>query len=253
MSQKQERQSASKKQALQQERRKKEQQKRLRLMAIIAGIAILIVVSIVLIRNFTSSSMSEVVQATLKARPQAVANNTGDPNAPVKIVEFSDFQCPYCKQFADQTEQALIDTYVTPGKVYFTYRSMGNFVSRNIGKGGTESRDSAEAAYCAGDQGKFWEYKDTLFANWQGEDVGSFSGKRLNAMAEQLGLDLNKFSDCMSSNKFLDQVNQDFSDGSAAGVTGTPSFLINGKLITGAQPLSVFQKEIEAALQASGN
>ncbi len=253
MGTKQTRQTATKKQALQDERKKKEQQRRLRLVLLIGGGAILIILAVVLLRNLTKPSLTDVVQVTPKVRPQTDANHVGDPNAPVKLVEFSDFQCPYCKQFADTTEQALIDAYVSTGKVFLTYRSMGNFVSQNIGQGGTESRDSAEAAYCAGDQGKFWEYKDTLFGNWLGEDVGSFSNQRLEAMAENLGLDMGKFRECIKSNQFLEQVNQDYADGIAAGVTGTPSFQVNGKLITGAQPFSVFQQEIEAALAATGN
>jgi len=245
--------SKTKKQAQREERLKRERQKRLRLILSIVGGAVLIVLAIVAIRSLAAPSATEIVQVTPKTRPQTERNNVGDPNAPVKIVEFSDFQCPYCKQFADNTEQTIIDTFVSSGKVYFTYRSMGNFVSQNIGKGGTESRASAEAAYCAADQGKFWEYKDSLFVNWLGEDIGSYTTARLAAMAESLGLDVEQFRNCLSDKKYRDQVEQDYQDGIAAGVTGTPSFLINGKLIVGAQPIGTFQQEIEAALQAAGN
>jgi protein-disulfide isomerase len=257
MSTKQYRQSTSKKQVAREERLKKERQKRLRTILYIIGGALLVVLGIFLINQFVAQGRSEVanseiVVVTPKARPLVDNQSMGDPNAPVKIVEYSDFQCPYCKQFADTTEQALIDNFIATGKVFFTYHSMGNFVSQNIGRGGTESRDAAEAAYCARDQGKFWEMKDILFANSLGEDEGYFAMPRLEKMAEAIGLDLAQFKDCMKSNTFLDQVEQELADGLAAGITGTPSFLINGELIVGAQPLSVFQEKINAALQASG-
>ncbi len=188
--------------------------------------------------------------------PMANGNGLGDPNAPVKIVEFSDFQCPFCARFWEQTEPRIIADYVATGKVYFEYRSMGNFVSdninRSVGTNNTESQDAIHAAYCAGDQNRFWEYHSILFANHTGENVGDYSSRRLTAYAETLGLDMAAFNSCMDSNKYLDRVTQDGVDGRAAGITGTPSFLINGKLVVGAQPYEVFQQEIEAALAAVG-
>jgi protein-disulfide isomerase len=193
-------------------------------------------------------------------RPQADKNAMGDPNAPVKIVEYSDFQCPYCRQFWEETEAQIVENYVKTGKVYFTYRSMGNFVSRNSTD--TESQDAAHAAYCAGDQNKFWEYHDILFTNWNGENQGAFERKRLDAFAQTLGLDMTAFKACMDSGKYMDRVNQDAVDGEKAITTapnydgsgyGTPSFIINGKLIGGALPFDVFQQEIEAALATAGS
>ena len=109
--------------------------------------------------------MPEVGSAVPRSYPNANGNSLGDPNAPIKIEEFSDFQCPYCQNFHDQTEALLVEQYVNTGKVYFTYRSMGNFLSQNIGGGKTESQDAALAAYCAGDQNKFWDMQAYLFAN----------------------------------------------------------------------------------------
>ena len=190
-------------------------------------------------------------------RPQASANSMGDPNAPVTIVEYSDFQCPFCKNFYIDTEPKLVENYIATGKVYFTYRSTGNWVSENIGGGLTESEDAAKAAYCAGDQNMYWEMHDMIFANVLGEDVGSFTDRRLGAIAEKAGLDMNQFNDCYSSDKFTDAVFQDGKDALLAGVQGTPSFVLtytdaSGKevseLIEGAQPFSVFQEKIDAAL-----
>jgi protein-disulfide isomerase len=201
-----------------------------------------------------------VLAAEPNPRPQANLNAMGDPNAPVKIVEYSDFQCPYCRNFWKETEAKIVEEYVKTGKVYFVYRSMGNFVSRN--SSGTESQDAAHAAYCAGDENKYWEYHDILFTNWNGENQGAFSRKRLDAFAQKLGLDSAAFKACMDSGKYMDIVQQDGVDGERDITTapnydgqgfGTPSFIVNGKLIGGAQPFSVFQQEIEAALATAGS
>ncbi len=198
-------------------------------------------------------------------RPNANRNSMGDPNAPIKIEEFSDFQCPFCGRFSKETEPLIVENYVKTGKVYFTYRSMGNWISQNIARATgrpekSESRDAAMAMYCAADQDKFWEMHDGLFANELGEDVGSFTRQRLRLIAEKAGLDLDEFDACLSSEKYLQQVNQDYEDGVAAGITGTPAFLltytVNGevrqKVIEGAYPFSVFQAEIEAILAEIG-
>ena len=142
---------------------------------------------------------------------------------------------------------------------------MGYFVSDNIARSRgtpakTESRDAALAAYCAGDQDKFWDMHAHIFANALGEDVGSFTDKRLQAIAETAGLDIDQFNSCYDSGKYENRVQQDYEDATAAGITGTPGFLVtytvNGetktKLIEGAQPFNVFQQELEAALNEIG-
>lgn len=195
---------------------------------------------------------------TAEARPQVDRNSTGDPNAPVKMVEFSDFQCPFCKKFWQDTEPQIIDAYVKTGKVLFTYRSAGNWVSR--GRGGVESQNAAMAAYCAADQNKFWEMHDALFTNLIGEDVGSFTPRRLELIAGTIGLDVSAFNSCFSGNKYKNQADQDYNDAIASGMRGTPFFVItytvNGQTQTatvdGAQPFRVFQQEIDKALAAAG-
>jgi protein-disulfide isomerase len=124
----------------------------------------------------------------------------------------------------------------------------------------TESQDAALAAYCAADQNKFWEMHAHLFANVLGEDAGSFTDERLKAIAEKIGLDRNQFNSCYDSGKYENRVQQDFKDGQAAKINGTPGFLVtytvNGekkaKLIEGAQPFTKFQQELEAALTEIG-
>lgn len=190
--------------------------------------------------------VADIVVVTPQPHPMADGNAMGDPNAPVTIIEYSDFQCPFCRRFAEQTKPLLVEEYVATGKVRFVYRSFGLFI-------GQESLDAAEAAYCAGDQGKFWEYHDMLFANQIGENVGAFAPKRLLAMAEALGLDMTQFRQCFESHKYRDRAMQDQTEGRQAGVRATPSFVIiapdgSTQLIEGAQPMEVFRQAIEQAL-----
>jgi protein-disulfide isomerase len=185
---------------------------------------------------------TQVVVPESSPRPQASGNTMGDPNAPVRIVEYGDFQCPYCRRFWQQTEPQLIETYISTGQVYFEYRSVGTFI-------GPESAAAAAAAYCAGDQGKFWEYHDTLYSNQTGENVGDFASSRLKQFAAALGLDQETFDSCLDNQTYAARVQQDADDAQADGIHATPSFLINGTLVEGAQPFEAFQQEIEAALQ----
>ena len=184
-------------------------------------------------------------------------NSLGDPNAPIHIIEFGDFQCPFCKQFHAETEPLLISTYIKTGKVYFTYRSAGNWVSRNIGGGKTESQDAALAAYCAGDQNKFWEMHAALFSNNHDvEDQGSFASDQLTSIAKNAGLEMTAYQSCYNSGKYASQVQQDYSDAIAANIQGTPSFIViykvNGvsssSFIQGAQPFGAFQQIIDTIL-----
>jgi protein-disulfide isomerase len=186
----------------------------------------------------STASNSELVLSKTLIKPRVDGNTMGDPNAPVVIEEFSDFQCAYCRQFFLETEKILIDQYVKTGKVYFIYRTLGSWL-------GPGSQYSAEAAYCASDQDMFWEYHDALFIN-QGRM--EFSPVNLIQLADNLGMNLNEFGTCVESYKYRDQVKTDLTDGISAGVRGTPSFLINGRLVIGTRPFSFFQQAIETEL-----
>jgi protein-disulfide isomerase len=208
---------------------------------------------------------AEVVSVDPGEHPNPDGSAMGDPNAPISIEEFSDFQCPFCERFHQETEPLLKQYYIETGKVRFIYRSMGNFVSDNIARSRgtparTESRDAALAAYCAGDQNRFWDMHAHIFANALGEDVGSFTDQRLKAIARTTGLDMAEFNSCYDSGKYLDRIQEDFEDGQSAGVNGTPAFLVtytvNGetktRLIEGAQRFTTFQQELEAVLNEIG-
>jgi len=180
-------------------------------------------------------------------------NTAGAPGAPVKLDEYSDFQCPYCARFSQQTEQAILDAYVSTGKVLFTYHSVGEFI-------GPESARAAEAAYCAGDQNQFWAYHDYVMGNQRGENAGWFSTRRLTAFAEALSLDLAQFNSCFSNGKYRPKVGQDLADARELGIQSTPTFIVSyqsgGQTVTdkiqGAEAFSVFQQKLDAALAAAG-
>jgi protein-disulfide isomerase len=229
----------SKRQELREKQARRERTKRTVTIVVVAAIAILIALVLILPQL---TPAGDIAEHPLMNRPQVKLNGMGDPNAPVKIIEYSDFQCPYCGKFTLDTEQQLIDAYIATGKVYFEYRSVGNFI-------GPESVRAAEAAYCAGDQNKFWEMHDIIFANQQGENEGHFSDKFLTALASKISLDIGTFSDCFTGGKYAAKVEQDGVDGRQAGVKGTPSFVINGKLFENALPFSAFQTAIDALLK----
>jgi len=252
--------SAEKKSKRQERREKMHQRERRSRLFTIGIITVVAAVLVFLVVWPQIRPIADVVAVEPNPRANAERNTAGDPNAPIKIEEFADFQCPFCERFHQDTEPLLMQYYVDTGKVQFVYRSMGNFVSQNIGGARTESQDAALAAYCAADQGKFWEMHDTLFANVLGEDVGSFTDRRLSAIAEKAGLDVNEFNTCYNNGKYEEQVQQDFKDGTAAGINGTPGFLVtyevNGEtrtqLIEGAQPFNEFQVKLEAILTEIG-
>jgi protein-disulfide isomerase len=223
------------------ERRKKAQQRTLiTWVLIVAGVAI-IIASLVILR--TQASIGSIVVPDFYDYSMADGSALGDPNAPVQIVEYSDFQCPACAQFHDSTLGQIIETYVTTGQVYFVYRNFPVLDQRSS----TESHDAANAAYCAADQGQFWQFHDMLFANRIGEGVGSFTLARLEAMGEKLGFE-SSFNDCMRDIEHADRVLIDRTAALDAGLNSTPSFLINGQQLVGAQPFEAFATVIEAAL-----
>lgn len=193
--------------------------------------------------DFIQQFLQDKVRTAEQLPRTATLNNTmGNPNAPVRIIEYGDFQCPYCLNFWRETEPQLIEEYVNTGVVYFEYRSLGGFL-------GEESAWAAEGAYCAGDQGKFWEYHDTLFINWNGENTGNYSKDRLILFAESLDLDMQTFESCLRDGWHTPTVEQDAADASAAGVRATPTFFINGFMVEGAQPFHVLKEYIEEALR----
>lgn len=162
----------------------------------------------------------------------------GNPHAPVTIVEFSDFECPYCRA-AEATVREILAKY--PGKVNLAYR---DFPLRQIHP---YAEKAAEAARCAQGQGKFWAYHDLLMKN-----PPQLDQKSLEADARALNLNPKQFDSCLSSNQYAAAVQKDIDAGRGLGVTGTPGFFINGEFLSGAQPISAFDKIIRADLGSAG-
>jgi len=159
----------------------------------------------------------------------------GPKDAAVTIVEFSDFQCPFCRTVV-ATVKEVMRQY--SGTVKWAFRDYP------IASLHPQAPKAAEAARCAGEQGKFWEYHDLLFNNQAQAAIADF--KRF---ADQLKLDPKSFGLCLDSGRHKAAVQSDVDDGTRLGITGTPSFFINGRLLVGAQPLETFRKIIEAELR----
>jgi len=155
----------------------------------------------------------------------------GDPEAPVKVIEFADYQCPGCGNYWSTIEPSIISQYVETGKVFYTFAPfsfVGSFVQNNPWD---ESIKSAEAAYCANDQGKFWDYRDYIFANQNGENQGQFSRDMLIQFAKNLELDTKVFTKCLDSATHNQTVLDANNYAIEQGINSTPSFMVNGELV----------------------
>lgn len=166
----------------------------------------------------------------------------GDPNAPVTIVEFSDYQCPFCGRFFRETKAQLDEQYIATGKVRFVYK---DFPIDNIH---AQARDAALAAECAGAQDMYWDMHDRIFAGIDEWGENESAVDIFKGYAVKLGLDSNTFNECLDNRTFADEVQNDLEEGQRAGTTGTPTFFINGRKIVGAQPLAAFVQIIEEEL-----
>jgi len=159
----------------------------------------------------------------------------GPEDAPVLIVEFSDYQCPFCARVASETLPQILEAY--EGKIRLVFR---DFPLTSMH---SNAQKAAEAAECADDQGQFWAYHDILFQNQQALDIDS-----LKEYAQELGLDTDAFNECLDSGQYTPEVENDLAQGQSYGVTATPTFFINGRLLRGAQPFSAFEAMIEEEL-----
>jgi protein-disulfide isomerase len=188
------------------------------------SIAVIIALALIIIPQLGKDGLGEIKTADASAAGLPSNGNVlGDPSAPVKVVEWGNYQCPFCGIFARETQGQLINDYVKTGKATFEFR--------NFAFNGQESYDSAAAALCARDQGKFWEYHDTLYLNQHGENQGAFSRDRLKQMARTVGLDTDKFNQCLDNDTYANQVKVEQNDALNAGAKGTPTFAVNGQII----------------------
>ena len=196
-----------------------------------------------------SSSSSMTYASTAASSPFALATSLlsgspptlGSPNASVAIVEFGDYQCPTCGGWYRSQEAQLIQNLVTTGKAKLVWRDFDYY--------GPDSVSASEAAYAAGEQGKFWQFHDLLFQSQQTPNSGWTSKQNMETFARQLGLNMTQFDQSFNSGKYASLVNSNHSLGVEAGVTETPMFFLigpNGKMVTiaGGQPESVFEQAV---------
>lgn len=165
----------------------------------------------------------------------------GNPSATITIVEWGDYQCIFCYKFHQSTLNTIKQDFIETGKV--------KLVFKDFPLNGPDSVLAAEAAYCAQDQGKYWQYHDELYKNWGGERTGWITRDSLDKFATTVSVDLEKFDKCLDDHKYLERVNQMYEFGKEIGIDATPSFLVfnNEKIIkiTGNQPLEVFLKSLD--------
>jgi protein-disulfide isomerase len=171
----------------------------------------------------------------------------GQSDAPVTLVEFSDYQCPFCGRFFKQTFTALKTDYIDTGKLRYVFRDFP------LDTPHPQARKAAEATHCAGAQGHYWAMHDILFNN-----QNAFQVDNLKAFARDLGLDTDAFNTCLDQGTYAEAVNQHQAAGTQAGITGTPGFFIGktsaegtieATVIKGAQPITAFRQVIDGLLE----
>ena len=226
-------------------------------LAIGAGIAVACIFCGVLMVNMINSETTPVLAETPQKQTEITKIQSlsvftdnaspilGNPNAPITMVEFGDYQCTFCSKFFHETENSIITNYIKTGKVKILFK---DYIIL-----GQDSRNAANAAHCANDQKLFWEYHSMLYNNWAGENTGWADLAHLHEFANTLGLDMDVFSTCMSDLKWNELVNLSSKDGQKLGVSGTPTFFVidqNNDVIkiVGAQHYDVFKQIFDSVL-----
>ena len=219
---------------------------------ILLAIFAVMIVSVVLYASSYYSQLMEMQEKRMSMSGQNAPINLtsgspvlGSASAPITIVEFGDYQCEACYHWYHNTRADIIDNYIETGKV--------NLVFMDLPFLGRDSITAAQATYCADDQGKYWEYHETLYNFQEAIDNGWASKDRLVSFAFNLDMNLDEFNDCMDSSKYAKRVKANYDESQRFGAEATPTFLIispdgNMKKITSAQPYSVFSQVIEPML-----
>lgn len=234
------------------EARKQEQQKKqtVQIAGIIAVIAVVVIGGAIVISALSGNQQSQsrlpAIKTSVKTAPPSAEANAiawGPTDAPIKIEEYLDYQCPACGQFAKSFEQGVIDAFASTGLVRYEVKFMP-FLEDRIG--GRESRDAAQAVLCAVDQNKGWEMHATLFANQLitgEENIGNYSKDRLKQMAATIqGLEAAAFNDCLDTNKHEQTVLTIRREGEGRGVQSTPTFFVNNQPFPGVKDVNDFKQ-----------
>ena len=219
----------------------REEIKRNRILIIgLVGVGILLVIlAFIILRINPLSSHTGSANKTIAITPYSLlvitakvdGRHLGDTSAPVKVDVWGDFQSSAGRTYSINVEPKIITNYVNTGKVYYTYHF---YPFLDGGNASGESHQAANAALCASDQGRFWDFQEILLANWNGENKSAYSNEHLIAFAEYLGLDMTTFNQCFQVSTYANLISQDMLAGQTAGVhqNGTPSVFVNGLLLT---------------------
>ncbi len=240
----------SKRDEIRQRRQRERTRNRILVIVLVAAGALLIAFALLrplILSNQSTANATQVPVIAVTPRTfttQVNGVHLGDPNAPVKVDVFEDFRCSVCQYYTQNFEPQIIQAYVDTGKVYYTFHS---FIVIDGNDGTDASYRSANAAMCAGEQGQFWDYHDTLFANQVTEDASLFTDVRLVAMAQNLNLDMTAFNQCYQAKKYASSVQADITEAHTLNLTGTPSILVDGKLLQ-IQTFNDVSTAIDAAL-----
>jgi protein-disulfide isomerase len=201
------------------------------------------------VEDATSNSDNEKVNVQSRESLLALFSGgsplLGSRDAPVSMVEFGDYQCTNCARYFRNTEPSILQNYVETGKL--------NIIFVDFPFIGPDSKPAAQAAHCANDQGKYWEYHDETYSHWNGENTGWASIPNLKKFASNIDLDQKSFDECLDSKKYAQKVENNFNLGNQLGVTGTPTFFIidsagRATKIVGAQPYSTFVEVLDSKL-----
>jgi protein-disulfide isomerase len=219
-------------------------------MIIVAAVIIIGAIAIPTIRSANDTG-GEFVRITPEARPMADGTKLGDPNAEVLIQVFEDFKCIACQSYHQNVEMRVIEEIVEPGLAYYVFHQYPFLDDRIAEK---DSDRSANAAECAAEQNRFWDYNDILFANYNGI-AGEYRDNRLIAFAESLDLDMDAFNACYEDQRYQDKIDEDLLLGKDMGVGGTPSLFVNGVDVSpGRVPtFEQIKAAVEEALAESGS
>jgi protein-disulfide isomerase len=240
----------SKRQEIRERRKRERTRNRILVIGLVAAGALLIAFAFIRPLILSGQATANATQMpVIEITPRAFTTTVngvhlGDPNAPVKVDVYEDFRCSMCLYYTQNFEPQIIQTYVDTGKVYYTFHS---FIVIDGNDGTDASYRSANAALCASEQGRFWDYHDTLFANQVTEDASLFTDARLVSMAQNLNLDITAFNQCFQAKKYASDIQTDNSQARTLNLTGTPSIIVNGKLLQ-IKTFNEVSPAIEAAL-----
>ena len=206
-------------------------------------LAIPIIIGIIIGLGLTSNFEKSSDDLSILNKENLIQGSTmlGNPNAKITIVEFGDYQCTFCYKFHDETMKKINQEYIKTANV--------NFIYKDFPLNGEQSILASEASYCAQKQNKFWEYHDTLYNNWGGENTGWITENVLQGFARDVGLNLDEFSQCLENSEYRQKVLDNEQFAREIGINATPSFLIfnDSELyrIIGAQPFDKFEQAFE--------